>query len=96
MPKVAEWHPIAEFDFGAAYADASFLVWIVPPPGSAFGENFQECWIEDGKFMGTWRHVCAEDGEPIAAVNALEPVAFMLIDAPTFVGGDAVEQAAAA
>jgi hypothetical protein len=71
-------------------------VWIVPPAGMGFGENFQECWIEDGKFMGTWRHICAKDGEPIAAINVLEPVAFMLIDAPSFIGGDAVAEAAAA
>lgn len=96
MIKTGEWLPIAEFDFAAAYADAQFLVWIVPPAGSSFGENFQECWIENGKFMGTWRHMCASDGEPIAAINALEPVAFMLIDAPSFIGGDAADEAAAA
>ncbi len=76
--KSLEWHPIAAFDKGADQSTLSFIVWL--PDG-----RFNEAWLdENGNFDGEWRHVATVDGEPADDVRAMEPTAFMLIEAPEF------------
>lgn len=78
------WHPIDAFDFNAPYAAHPFLVWL--PDG-----RFNECWIEDGKFVGEWRYVGTEE-QPDQQTNEMEPVAFMRIGAPSFVDAQAANE----
>ncbi len=72
------WSPIVTFKPDLPYAQGHFLVWLVK------GEEqwFEDCWYQDGRFEGTWRHVCTEEGHPLPEINDLEPVAFKLVEGP--------------
>jgi hypothetical protein len=73
------WSPIEYFKPNLPYAKDHFLVWLVDDEGQGW---FEESWFADGKFDGTWRHVQDDEGNPAAAINALEPIAFKLIEGP--------------
>jgi hypothetical protein len=71
-----DWFPIQAFEPGADYAGGPFLVW--------FGKGrWSEAWLENGKFMGEWRHVVdGPGGKPVPEIADMEPIAFKLVDGP--------------
>jgi hypothetical protein len=73
------WSPIERFDYTAEYAGGPFLVFL--PDG-----RWNEAWISSAGgevFDGEWRRVEIEgDPEETAKINAMEPVAFKLVEGP--------------
>jgi hypothetical protein len=70
------WKPIEAFNFDADYAAEPFLVWFADG-------SWAEGYIEDGRFMGEWRHVVdGPGGNPVPEIADREPIAFKLVDGP--------------
>jgi hypothetical protein len=74
------WHPIEAFNHEADYAAEPFLVWFADG-------TWAEGYIEDGRFMGEWRHVVdGPGGNPISAIADREPIAFKIVEGPDLGG----------
>lgn len=82
-----EWYSIAAFD--KEQIKDGFIVWL---PDGRFNESYLD---DDGNFDGEWRHIATVDGEPADDVRAMEPVAFMLIEAPEITDGGRLKAKAA-